>query len=537
MCKAMEYKSIINDVLGPVTTGPSSSHTAAPARIGKAVSSLWGRDVLSATVTFDQQGSYPGTHVGQGSDMGFTGGLMGYLPDDPRLKDSQAIAVSQGRSIRFECANLGAHHPNEARLDVLDEHGNVTMSVLSFSTGGGSFLLVEMDGFPIRFDGQRPMLYCACHLSVRKEADRLLKAANAHFVIREPKPDSVTGHALESKKAVLYEIDALSTDAAGLGAQLLRTDGILFVRYAATGAPLPMRREKAPPFRNVAQALGYGRQRESNMANLAMEYELAVSLASEAEIRSALAHTLKAMRKSLVAPDVSKGESRGVMQPSARRMAQASDKIPTIDIGLLSICMPAAIAVVENSCAHNVIAAAPTAGASGVVPATVVALGDALSMDDEKIMEGLLAAGLVGSFIANSATFGAEEAGCQAEIGAAACMAAAGVVELMGGSVEHGFRASTIAMQSFLGLICDPVGGITEIPCITRNATASAVAVMAANMALCGFDPMIPLDETIETMLRVGRQLPEELRCTCKGGLCITPTGASLGEIIHAKNG
>ena len=140
------------------------------------------------------------------------------------------------------------------------------------------------------------------------------------------------------------------------------------------------------------------------------------------------------------------------------------------------------------------------------------------------MVKGLLASGLAGAFIANQASFGAEVAACQAENGSASAMAAAGIVQLLGGNVEQGFKAASLALQNMLGLVCDPVGGLTEIPCISRNIIAMSNAVQSANMVMLGFDPVIPLDETILSMYEVGQMLPAELRCTCKGGLCNTET-------------
>ena len=145
-----------------------------------------------------------------------------------------------------------------------------------------------------------------------------------------------------------------------------------------------------------------------------------------------------------------------------------------------------------------------------------------------------MAAGLVGAFIANQATFGGEVGACQAENGSASAMAAAGVVQLLNGTVEQSFQAASLAMQNMLGLICDPVAGLTEIPCIGRNVSSATNAIMSAYMVLCGFNPVIPLDETIITMGRVGEQLPEELRCTCRGGLCVSPTGCKITQEVEA---
>ena len=158
-------------------------------------------------------------------------------------------------------------------------------------------------------------------------------------------------------------------------------------------------------------------------------------------------------------------------------------------------------------------------------------------------MKGLLASGLVGAFIANQASFGAEVAACQAENGSASAMAAARIVQLLtchsnhkdlpmtaqeDGNIRKGFAAASLALQNMLGLVCDPVGGLTEIPCISRNVSAMANAVQSANMVMLGFNPVIPLDETILSMYEVGQMLPAELRCTCRGGLCNTETAKCI---------
>ena len=144
----MKKSSILNDVLGPVIAGPSSSHTAGPGKIGLAVRSMWGKKIRNVDVVYEQGGSYPSTHVGQGSDFGFAAGLMGMTTDDPRFRDSLSLAGEQGVNVTFRFADLGLPHPNTARIDVVED-GKVQLSALSFSTGGGTFEIVEMDGFAI----------------------------------------------------------------------------------------------------------------------------------------------------------------------------------------------------------------------------------------------------------------------------------------------------------------------------------------------------------------------------------------------------
>ncbi|RGZ00459.1 L-serine ammonia-lyase, iron-sulfur-dependent, subunit alpha [Clostridium sp. AM58-1XD] len=297
-----------------------------------------------------------------------------------------------------------------------------------------------------------------------------------------------------------------------------------------------------PPFTTAAEAATFAGGKEAlTMADLAIEYETGLCMGTRAALRERMNLVLSVMRRSMVPPPENWPVRTFIIPQLARflkvqeDLQESENTTPTfhsLNLGLLNGAMSSATAVMENSCVHRTIVAAPTAGSCGVIPAAVINLGDRLGCNDKIILNGLWASGLVGAFIANQATFGAEVAGCQAEIGSAAAMAAAGVVELRGGSVLQGFHTAAIAMQSFMGLICDPVAGLTEFPCIERNVTGASVAVTSANMALCGMTSPVSLDETIRTMLEVGKLLPKELRCTCEGGLCTTETGRILAQVL-----
>lgn len=189
-----------------------------------------------------------------------------------------------------------------------------------------------------------------------------------------------------------------------------------------------------------------------------------------------------------------------------------------------------AIAVGETNARMGRIVAAPTAGASGVVPATLLALARVSGASRDDLVDALFAAGGVGAVIAARATLSGAAGGCQAEIGAAAAMAAAAGAELCGADPETCGHAAALALQGQLGLVCDPVGGLVELPCVVRNATGTAVALAAVEMALSGVRFPIPLDEVVDAMGHVGRSLPPSLRETGHGGLASTPTGRALGE-------
>lgn len=518
------YYSIFNDVLGPIMTGPSSSHSAGCARIGKTAQSLIDREIIRADIVFEEQGSYPSTYVGQGSNFGFTGGLMGYATDDPRLKDAVEIAKQEGREITFKKAPLGFRHPNQARIDVYGEDGTVEMSLMTFSVGGGMFEITEMDGFPVMLDGGAEQVFIVCDSAeVAERTEAYLKESGFTYAV----------HA--QKTAIMIAVKpAYGADTTPL-ADLRTWEGVRYVRYAKPVMPVVRRQGETPLFYNAAEALEHQKKTGGSLWQLAMDYECGYGYVTPEEVWQLTNRVTAAMRSATEAPIPEDAGEEGFLAYPARNMARDLKEAKVIDTGILQKAMLAAVAVMENSCARNIVVAAPTAGSSGVVPAAVVCVGDQLGCSDEEIGKALMAAGLAGVFIANQATFGGEVGACQAENGSASAMAAAGVVQLLGGTVEQGFRAASMALQNMLGLICDPVAGMTEIPCISRNVSAMSNAILSANMAMLGFDPVIPLDETIITMGKVGAALPAELRCTCEGGLCTTPTGCRLSAQVEKQ--
>ena len=158
---------------------------------------------------------------------------------------------------------------------------------------------------------------------------------------------------------------------------------------------------------------------------------------------------------------------------------------------------------------------------------------DEMGHNEETIARAMLAAGMIGVFISKSSTFAAEVAGCQAECGAGSGMAAAGLVTLMGGGAKIATAAASMALQNVLGMICDPVANRVEVPCLGKNVMAASNAVSCANMALAGYDAVIPLDEVIRTMDDVGKKIPCELRCTALGGLSVTETSRRIQEKLE----
>jgi L-serine dehydratase len=208
-----------------------------------------------------------------------------------------------------------------------------------------------------------------------------------------------------------------------------------------------------------------------------------------------------------------------------------------LDGGALNRIVLYVTALMEVKSSMGVIIAAPTAGACAALPGAVIGMAEVMGRDEEAMAQAMLAAGLVGVFIATRWTFAAEVGGCQAEGGAAASMAAAALVTLAGGTRDQAIAAASMAMQSMLGLICDPIAGRVEAPCLGKNVMAASNALSCANMALADFDPLIPLDEVIDAAKDVASRMPREHRCTALGGLAITPTSRAIEQRLAAAAG
>lgn len=196
-----------------------------------------------------------------------------------------------------------------------------------------------------------------------------------------------------------------------------------------------------------------------------------------------------------------------------------------------------ALAIAESNACMGQIVAAPTAGACGILPGVLLSIGEEYGFRDEDLCTAMFTAAAVGQVIANRATISGAEGGCQAECGTAAAMAAAAVVELMGGSPEQAANALSFALMSLLGLVCDPVGGLVEVPCVYRNATGASVAIVSADMALAGVRCPIPADEMIDAMGKVGRLMPASLRETGEGGCAACPSVMNHMNCTLRKDG
>jgi len=247
------------------------------------------------------------------------------------------------------------------------------------------------------------------------------------------------------------------------------------------------------------------------------------------DIRSALRRALEVMRSA-----VERGlegdlrSASGLVGGDAALVAKSS--AGPMSNTLFSDVLARALAVQEVNAAMGVIVAAPTAGGAGVLPAVLTGLARNRKIGDEAVIDALATAGLIGAVVAERASLSGAEGGCQAETGAAAGMAAGAATEMLGGTPSQVGHAVALTMQGLLGLVCDPLGGLVELPCVFRNATGAALALAGIEMALAGITFAIPVDEVIDVMGEIGRNMDVRYRETAGGGLAATPTGRRLAK-------
>lgn len=255
------------------------------------------------------------------------------------------------------------------------------------------------------------------------------------------------------------------------------------------------------------------------------EFEEGIS--SKEEIKNKMKRVLEIMRDSATMPVNTPIKSMGgLIGGEAGKLNKYREK--SIGGILLNKAIMYAMAVLECNASMGLIVAAPTAGSSGVVPGLILAIQDEYSFSDEKVMDALFTAGAIGYLAMRNATVAGAVGGCQAEMGVAASMAAAGAVELMGGSPRQCLDAASTVLMNMLGLVCDPVGGLVEYPCQNRNASGVANALVAAELSLAGIKQLIPFDEMLDTVYKIGKRMPVELRETALGGCAVTPSACDV---------
>lgn len=289
--------------------------------------------------------------------------------------------------------------------------------------------------------------------------------------------------------------------------------------------------------RSGAELLEICRENNFSLAEYAIQYEMESKNCTREDVIKGMEKVLQVMKEA-----ANEGQEKevysviGLIGGDAYKLKKYLEKGDTLTGNVMVGAMARALSCSEVNASMGRIVACPTAGSCGILPAVILTVGERLNLSDEELIQGLLASSAVGMIIAQNATLAGAEGGCQAECGSAAAMGAAATVEMMGGTPEMALDAGAIVFKNILGLVCDPIAGLVEVPCAKRNFAGAVSALTTADLVMAGIHSKIPFDDTVEAMYRVGKSLPASLRETALGGLAITKTGLKLKEKVFGKD-
>ncbi|HEC2145926.1 TPA: L-serine ammonia-lyase, iron-sulfur-dependent, subunit alpha [Staphylococcus delphini] len=285
-------------------------------------------------------------------------------------------------------------------------------------------------------------------------------------------------------------------------------------------------------FKSVKELIERCEAENKAIYEVMLEQEMAVTGMTAEEVYTHMDHNLQTMENALEEGLAGVTSKTGLTGGDAVLMKQYIESGQALAGNLVLDAVSKAVATNEVNAAMGKICATPTAGSAGVVPGVLFSLKNRLQLNRQDMLNFLLTSGAFGFVVANNASISGAAGGCQAEVGSASAMAAAAIVEAVGGTPQQSAEGFAICLKNMLGLVCDPVAGLVEVPCVKRNAAGASNAIVSADMALAGITSRIPTDEVIDAMYKIGQTMPSALRETGRGGLAGTPTGQRLKQQI-----
>lgn len=506
---------IFNDVIGPVMRGPSSSHTAASWRIARLGLDILNQPLKKALAEFDREGAWAPNFREQGTTMGIEGGLLGMEITDERLKTTEYVAREKGISIEYQVTSFPVTHANTVRLTLWGETGK-KIRIIAVSLGGGAFEIRSVNEFPVLLNGE---LYAL--LIFAKNNPGTAKAVKEMF--------SHTNEfsAIQREEVTMYEVKSSYPFLSDQLLALKNYPEIDEISVIQPIMPVIAGREKEMPFDTIGSLIAFSVESGADLSDLGLEYEKCLSGLSEEELMSKMSEVVQIIRKSIeTGLHGTRYEDR--ILPQQSHLIGKAEKEGRIKPSVTNQIVAYVSALMESKSAMELIVAAPTAGSCGALGGALQAFSEYSGSSENDLVKAYFAAGIVGAYFARGPGFSAEEYGCQVECGAASGMAAAALAQLMGGTAQQAIGAASLAIQNMIGMICDPVADRVEVPCLGKNINAAVNAYASAIMAVSGYDPVIPLDEVIQTVSEVGKSMPPCVKCTGHGGLAITGTALTI---------
>lgn len=517
----MSTPSIFNDVLGPVMRGPSSSHCAAALRIGRICRDLMKGSIHKVVIDYDPTGSLATTHKGQGSDMGLFGGFLGWEAHDERLPHYEEAVAEAGIDIHINKFEYGAEHPNTYRMAL--SNGEIAHDVTAISVGGGMIEIIEIDGSEVSIVGDfYETIIFGSDLPHVQSFIRSLGIKGSMKKCEGKRPF------IQWKTETPFSIEEISN--------IKNLPGVSDLTTLNPVLPILSRENLQVPFITVDEMTRFNEGKNLSLWELALIFESARGNLTEQEVYEKMRELVEIMRTSIESGLRGTSYDDRILGSQSLSFAERMKTDQLVEGDVLNTVVLYVSAMMEVKSSMGVIVAAPTAGACGALPGVVLGTQKALDLSEEIAIKGMLAAGLIGVFIASGASFAAEVGGCQAECGSGSCMAAAALVTMKEGTVQQALGAASQALQNSLGMICDPIANRVEAPCLGKNVLAASNAISCANMALADYNALIPLDQVIATMARVSEQMVHELRCTSLGGLAITAAAKEIEASLESTD-
>jgi L-serine dehydratase len=497
----------IFDIVGPIMIGPSSSHTAGAVRIGLMTGQLTEYDPFEVKLQF--HGSLAKDYRAHYTDAGVLAGIMGIQVDDERIRTAFEIAEEKGIAVKCEPVNIAGAHPST--IVVIQKSRNGTLSTVRSKTiGGGNIVVEEINGYPVEITGDHHEIFF-----IGSNSDKVSTVIGSKW-------KWIIG---KDKIYTQYRTDAASSEEVKKTIHSLSRLG--FVAYFK-----PIVDEKGfglEFFDRIGDLIQEATRSRKSVGRIVIEYEVKNTEKDEHWVKLKMQRCRDVMRKAgYLGISQAQKTLGGLGGGDAPRLERSRTVGRTLSGSTLVRAAALALGSAEVNAAMGRVVACPTAGSCGVLSAVVAATAENRGLPDSKVVEALFAAAGAGLIIAENFTISGSTGGCQAECGVASAMAAAALVELEGGTPEQLGHAIAISLKNIIGLVCDPVAGFVEVPCIKRNAGAVANAFISADMALSGIRSIIPPDEVVAALKDVGQLMDPKLKATLGGGLATTTTAKKI---------
>jgi L-serine dehydratase len=506
------YPDFFNDVFGPVMQPGSSSHTAAPCRLGLLARSFLGERPAEARFIMDTEGSFAGTFGIMNEDRGMLSGVLGLGPEDERIYQAFDIAEREGLRYSYVFDRMKeSSHLNAIKI-ILKGGSGKTAELVGDSTGGGMVCIKKLDGFKVNFIGDSYVLLIFSTLA--KTQQQSLTRMTGGYLASETITDKqrTLTYCKFSERPDKARIKALFPD---IKTELL--DPVLPVVFRSS--------RKAQLFRSVSEWRHIASERGISMSRAAVEYEKASSLWTEEKILEYMKNLKNILYRQINAAYEAPRED----EPAAferRDSGLWSDyrkSSEALSGPVLGNVIGRTIGVNQKTKGIPIVPG-PMGTGGGYLFSALFSVKEAYGCSEDALLRGLFVAAGIGAISYTHTSPTGEVVGCGGECGVCCAMAAGAIVEMCGGDGYQIENAASLALQAFIGLPCDPVTGGYEAPCFSRVIAASCMAVVYADLALAGSKAVIPYDEMVQALDRVGKGMPPELLCTSRGGCCTTPT-------------